>query len=82
MPDNDFTPALEEFHARRLAKARSLNPIAPALLAMFRWSDEYALQRGGCMDFWDKLADHRKRLCIEAVKRILDAPLSETEEVT
>jgi hypothetical protein len=49
---------------------RNLNPHAEARLAMLKWSDEYSQQRGGSMDFWDSLAPHRKRLCVEYVKVI------------
>jgi hypothetical protein len=51
---------------------RNLNPTAPALLAMWRWSEEYAAQRGGVMDFWDVQPEHRQRLCIEAAERVAE----------
>lgn len=49
---------------------RNLSPHAEARLAMFKWADEYGAQRGGCMDFWDKLSESRKRLCYEQVELI------------
>jgi hypothetical protein len=48
---------------------RNLHPHAEARLAMALWSDEYAAQNGGSMDFWDGLSLSRKRLC----RSILDA---------
>ncbi len=63
--------------AEKKQNQRNLNATAPALLAMFKWGDEYAAQRGGVMDFWDKLAPHRKRICVEAAERILEAPMTE-----
>ena len=56
---------------------RNLHPIAPALLAMLKWGDEYAAQRGGSMDFWDKLPEGRKRVCIDQAERIRKAPMAE-----
>ncbi len=54
--------------------ARNLNPHAEAIAAMYLWSYEYAhKQRGGSMDFWDKLDDRRKRLCKEMVEKIRTA---------
>lgn len=49
---------------------RNLSPHAEARLAMFKWSEEYAAQRGGLMDFWDKLSPSRQRLCKEVVELI------------
>lgn len=63
--------------AEKKQNHRNLNATAPALLAMYRWGEEYAAQRGGVMDFWDKLAPHRKWMCIEAASRIIEAPMTE-----
>lgn len=47
---------------------RNLNPTQEAKIAMIVWSDEYAAQKGGSMDFWDRLSDDRKLI----VKMVLD----------
>lgn len=53
---------------------RNLNPHAEARMAMCLWSYEYAhKQRGGSMDFWDSLDDHRKSICVHAVDDVLKA---------
>jgi len=49
---------------------RNLSPHKPAVIAMWLWSREYALQRGGVMDFWDKLPELRKKLCRECLDKI------------
>ena len=56
---------------------RNLNPIAPARVAMCIWSDEYAAQRGGSMDFWDTLSEGRKRQATDEAERIRSAPMTE-----
>jgi hypothetical protein len=54
------------------SEKRNLNPTAPAVLAMWRWGEEYAAQRGGVMDFWDTLSESRKRLCVDAAERVAE----------
>ena len=50
---------------------RNIHPHAEARLAMSLWADEYATQRGGCMDFWDSLPPRRKRFCADLLNDIL-----------
>ena len=52
---------------------RNLNPPAEAIAARFIWGTEYAAQRGGTLDFWEKLSAGRKRICIDLVDAIADA---------
>ncbi len=49
---------------------RNLNPTPEAVIAMYMWAQEYSEQRGGSMDFWDKLSKHRKNVCINCLQRI------------
>ena len=44
---------------------RNIRPTPEAQWAMRLWSDEYAAQTGGSMDFWDGLTEYRKKLCQE-----------------
>ena len=44
---------------------RNLNQQREAKLAMIVWGKEYSEQRGGSMDFWDKISESRQKLCIE-----------------
>lgn len=53
---------------------RNLNPHKAAIAAMYLWGDEYSLQGGGSMDFWDALGGGRKETCRELVAKILEAP--------
>lgn len=58
-------------------QTRSLNPTPEARVAMIAWSDEYAAQRGGTMDFWDKLDLTRRRRCamiVEEMKKLFAPP--------
>ena len=52
---------------------RNLNPHAEAQAAMYLWGADYARQRGGSMDFWDRLPDFKKRLCQQLVTDIFRA---------
>lgn len=52
---------------------RNLNPPAEAIAARFIWSAEYAFQRGGTLDFWEKLKPAQQRMCIVLVDAIADA---------
>lgn len=64
-----------EIRATDLAHARrNLHPHAEALLAMALWPHDYAhKQRGGSMDFWDKLPEEKKRYCRDTVSAVLKA---------
>lgn len=55
-----------------LDQTRNLNPTPEARFAMFHWHNEYAAQRGGSMDFYDRLSDSQKEYCARAVKEITD----------
>lgn len=61
---------------------RNLNPHAEARAAMVIWSEEYASQRGGSMDFWDTLPDHRKRLCAKFVDDILSSGRAKSQDAS
>ena len=52
---------------------RNLHPHAEAILAMTIWGKDYARQRGGSMDFYDKLCDAHKNLCRDVVLKIKEA---------
>lgn len=56
---------------------RNLNPTAPARVAMTLWSDRYAAQNGGSMDFWDTLSEAEKRQCRQIAEQIQAASMSE-----
>ena len=56
---------------------RNLHPHAEAILAMTMWGKDYSRQRGGSMDFWDKLTEGHKQLCRETVDRIIKAERAE-----
>lgn len=51
----------------------NMNPHAEAIVAMCLWSEEYAGQNGGCMDFWDNLRPHRQRHVVDIVNRVAAA---------
>lgn len=51
-------------------QSRNLNPHAEATAAMYLWGTEYAAQKGGSMDFWDSLSDHRKSICRDLVAQV------------
>lgn len=53
---------------------RNLHPHKAARIAMLLWNREYAAQRGGSMDFWDKLSTSQKQICREALREIDAAP--------
>lgn len=54
----------------------NLRPHAEARLAMAYWGEEYAAQKGGCMDFWDSLSPYRREL----ITRVLDETLKAMNE--
>ncbi len=49
---------------------RNLNPHKPARAAMWLWSEKYAKQGGGSMDFWDSLSEVEKDMCRRMVSDI------------
>lgn len=49
---------------------RNLNPHKPARAAMWLFSAEYGRQRGGSMDFWDRLSESAKKQCRQLVADI------------
>lgn len=55
-------------------QTRNLNPTPAARVAMIIWGAEYAAQRGGSMDFWDRLDADRKRRCETVVKELERGP--------
>lgn len=65
---SDHPPVMDE------RERRNLDPHAEAVMAAFVWGDELGRQDGGVMDFWDSLSEHRKRICVTLVDRILLAP--------
>lgn len=62
----------EERRARR-----NLSPHAPARVARALWSNRYAAQNGGSMDFWDSLREPQQQLCREIAEQIRAAPMDE-----
>lgn len=50
---------------------RNLTPHKAARAAMFVFSQRYAQQCGGSMDFWDSLEANEKKLCKDLVQQIL-----------
>ena len=54
-------------------QTRNINAHAAARLAACLWSDRYASQTGGLMDFWDKLTLGEKRTAAREVKKIREA---------
>ena len=53
---------------------RNLNPHKAARVAMILWNKEYAAQKGGSLDFWDKLTEQQRRTCRELAREIELAP--------
>jgi hypothetical protein len=51
---------------------RNLHPTPEAVFAMYHWSYDYANQKGGCMDYYDRLSKIDKDFCKRAVKAISD----------
>lgn len=51
-------------------ESRNLNPTPEARVAMIIWGKEYSEQRGGSMDFWDKLSPSRKKRCEIVVEQL------------
>lgn len=56
---------------------RNLNPTAPAIVAMYKWTDRYAEQNGGTMDFWDTLSEREHKFCIECAEKVQGATMTE-----
>ena len=46
-----------------IKEERNLDPHRPAICAMWLYDDQYSKQKGGSMDFWDKLSDSDKNTC-------------------
>lgn len=53
---------------------RNLRPHKAAVAAMWIWHGTYAAQRGGSMDFWDRLSDTQKNVARDLVRRMAKAP--------
>jgi len=49
---------------------RNLDPHRPARCAMWLYNDQYTKQKGGSMDFWDKLSDSDKKICRRMAEQI------------
>lgn len=65
---------VDEIHdAARDRALRNLNPHAAALAAMTLYSERYAAQSGGSMDFWSTLTDGEKQTCADIARRIREA---------
>lgn len=56
-----------------MSNRRNLNPTPAAVVAMSIYRSEYAAQKGGSMDFWDKLDESRKRRCQELADWVIKA---------
>lgn len=55
-------------------QTRNLHPHQEAYLAMCIWGQAYSEQRGGCMDFWDKVDEHAKDFIRDILKRVRELP--------
>lgn len=53
---------------------RNLHPHKAARYAMHFYSDRYAKQGGGSMDFWDSLTERERQECRERVADLLRFP--------
>lgn len=42
---------------------RNLDPHRPARCAMWLFCEQYSSQKGGSMEFWDKLSESDKNMC-------------------
>lgn len=49
---------------------RNLDPHRPARCAMWLYSERYKTQKGGSMDFWDKLSEQEKNTCRRMAEQI------------
>ena len=49
---------------------RNLDPHRPARCAMWLYNDQYRKQKGGSMDFWDKLSSSEKNNCRSMAEQI------------
>lgn len=60
---------------------RNLDPHRPARCAMWLYSERYKNQKGGSMDFWDKLTKNEKETCRSMAEQISSTrPESDNEE--
>lgn len=58
---------------------RNLSPHRPAMCAMWLYADRYTSQKGGLMDFWDKLSESDKATCRRMAEQIVTTrPEAET----
>lgn len=55
---------------------RNFNPTPEARVAWALWSEEYAYQRLGLMDWYDTLDDDRKRRAERNAKEIIEAAIA------
>jgi len=59
---------------------RNLDPHRPARCAMWLYADRYTSQKGGSMDFWDKLSERDKATCRRMAEQIATTrPETDTE---
>lgn len=54
-------------------QTRNLNPTPEAVVAMSLWGKAYSEQRGGSMQFWEKLSDSNKRVAREIAQKVCEA---------
>lgn len=59
---------------------RNLNPTPAAIVAMNVYGKAYSEQRGGSMDFWDKLPQEKKKYCEHFAAAVLSAAHVDGEE--
>jgi hypothetical protein len=52
---------------------RNMNPHKAAIAAMYLYGAEYAAQRDGIMEFWDRLDGERQQTCRRLVDRLSEA---------
>lgn len=63
-------------------QTRNLHPTPEATVARIIYGRAYSEQKGGTMDFWDKLDPYNQRICqsvVEEMKKVL-APTKEEEK--
>lgn len=60
--------------------SRNMDAHAPARAASWLFSERYAAQRGGIMDFWDTLDAPERRMARECAKEIREARTERHEE--
>ena len=55
------------------ADQQNLNPTPAAVAAMYLYSDDYAAQTGGIMEFWQSLPAWKQGVCRDLAKDIQTA---------